>query len=65
MIQVGDWVRLLDDDCTCDFCDTARGAYHKVLKVGEDKIQLDIHYTKMSYRKEWTWDIQGQIEENE
>lgn len=65
MIQVGDMVRLLDDDCYCEFCDTARGDYHKVLTVEEDKILLDMHYTKMAYLKEWTWDVQGQIEENE
>ncbi len=65
MIQVGDMVRLLDDDCECGSCEAARGDYRQVVGISPGYVRLQLPWETLDFPIHWSFDIKNNIQENE
>lgn len=65
MIQVGDMVKLLSDDCSCRDCELARQAHRQVVSVGLDQVQVQLPEKVLEFPRHWEFDIQATVQENE
>lgn len=65
MIQVGDMVKLVKGGCPCHFCEEVKGDYCEVVDITRGHIRIKLRSGGVDFPKDWTFDVQSGVQENE